>query len=317
MTLRIVLALALALAALWLLAPREPARLGPVALDLPEDLVAFLAVREAGIAPADRAYLRWAGAPGATTDLAVVVLHGFSAGVRETAPLPEAVARGLGANLFVQRLAGHGQDGAALARASVADWWRDTAEAIAIGRRIGRRVLLIGTSTGGTLAAEAARDPALGPALAGVVLISPNFRLRNPAGRLLTWPLARVWVPLVAGRERCFAPLNADHGAAWTTCYPTTALLPMAALVARAARGGYAAAGMPLLVIQDPGDTVVDPEAARDALAHWAGPVTLAAVEAGPGDDPMRHVIAGDILSPDLTPRLRTRILDWAGEVLR
>ena len=193
---------------------------------------------------------------------------------------------------------------------------RDTADAVAVGQRLGRRVVLVGTSTGATLAAEAARDPVLGPQIDAVVMLSANFRVRNRAAGLLRWPFARAWVPLVAGAERCFEPLNDAHAAGWTSCYPTVAALPMAALVARAAQGSYCAATQPLLVIRDPRDAVVDPEAADRALADWAGPVTVRDVTAGQGDDPSAHVIAGAALSPGMTETIAEMIADWVAEAI-
>lgn len=173
--LAVLLTLAGAALVIWLLAPREEARLLPVTVDLPADLSGWLAEREAAIDPDLAARIEWADAPDAQTEIAIVYLHGFSASPREIAPVPQHVAKALGANLFLARLTGHGQDGAALATASAEDWWRDTAEALAVGQRLGRRVVVIGTSTGATLAAEAARDPVLGQGIAGVVMISGNF----------------------------------------------------------------------------------------------------------------------------------------------
>lgn len=302
----------------WLFAPREEARLLPVRIDdLPEDLDAWLTTREAGIAPDLAARIDWAGQAGQQTDLAIVYLHGFSASPAELRPVPEQLATAFGANLYVARLTGHGLGGQAMAQASVADWWRDTSEAVAIGQRLGKRLIVIGTSTGATLAAEAARDPVLGQGIDAVAMISPNFGLQNPAAGLLRWPLARWWVPLIAGRTRCFEPLNAEHQAAWTTCYPTVATLPMAALVGHSVKGHYAQARQPALFIWAETDTVIDPAAARTVSGGWGGPVSVETVQPGPDDDPSHHVIAGEILSPGLTPDVIRIIGDWISQTVR
>ncbi len=251
----------------------------------------------------------------ARTPLAVVYLHGFSASRAELAPVAEEVADGLGANLFETRLAGHGQDAAAMLEGSADAWTADTAEAIALGRRLGERVVLIGTSTGGTLAVLAAADPEMGADLAGVVLVSPNLRVLGRGARLLDWPLARWWLPLVAGRERGFEPVNARHAAGWTWRYPTAAVLPMAELVRRANRVRFEAIGVPALVLFDPGDTVVDARRTLEVAARWGGPVTLHRLALGPGDDPSRHVLAGDALSPARTAEVVAAIVAWAREL--
>lgn len=315
MLIRLLIGAGLLLLLIWAFVPREPAQLRPVQVDLPGDLpgdlTAWLATREAGIAPDLAARIDWAGAAGQQTDLALVYLHGFSASPAELQPVPERVAAGLGANLYVARLTGHAQGGEALAGARLTDWWRDTAEAVAIGQRIGRRVVLMGTSTGATLAAEAARDPVLGQGIDAVVLISPNFGLRNRAAGLLRWPLARWWVPLVAGKTRCFQPVNAAHATGWTSCYPTVATLPMAALVGHARRGDYRAARQPVLMIWSKDDQVIDPRFIAPVADTWSGKVAQRTVTPGPGDDPSRHVIAGDILSPGMTQAVARMIQDW------
>lgn len=112
----------------------------------------------------------------------------------------------------------------------------DMAEALAIGRRLGERVLIVATSTGATLATVALADPAGAADVAGAVFVSPNYRLASAAGALLDLPLARVWGPWVAGAEHGFTPLNAGHERWWTTRFPIEALFSMATLL-RHARG--------------------------------------------------------------------------------
>ena len=63
----------------------------------------------------------------------------------------DIVAGAVDANLFYTRLQGHGRSGKAMGEATVEGWINDLAEAEAIGRRIGERMVLVGTSTGGTL----------------------------------------------------------------------------------------------------------------------------------------------------------------------
>lgn len=311
----VLLALAVAFAALWFLAPREPVAMAPFdPAAIPADpaaLPAWLAAQEAavpGIRPGAEKQVIWAGAPGARTPWAVVYVHGFSATLQEIRPVPDRVAKGLGANLFFTRLTGHGQDGAALAAATAGDWRRDMAEALAIGARLGDRVLVIATSTGGTLAALAAAE---GQAMDGLALVAPNFALRSRAGALLDLPFARHWAPLVAGAERSFPPRNDAHGRWWTTRYPTTAVFPMAAVMRLARETDFAAARVPALFLFSPQDYVIDPAALRRVAEAWGGPAGVTEIDPGAGGD--AHVIAGDVLSPDGTAPAVTAILDFAG----
>ncbi|WP_328757522.1 alpha/beta hydrolase [Fuscibacter oryzae] len=284
---------------------------------LPEsstDLAAWLARSElqfSDIRPGDGKQIVWAGVAGKKTPLAIVYLHGFSGGPWEIRPVPDRVAKALGANLFFTRLTGHGRSSAAMAMASAGDWLHDTAEALAIGRRLGDRVVVIATSTGGTLAAVAATEPALAQDMAGIVMISPNFGLRRGEAMLLDMPFVQAWGPLLVGRELGFEPVNAGHAAHWTTRYPTRAVFPMAALVNYARKLDYGAVKVPILVLISPQDQVVSPRKTRSTLAGWGGPVTLVERQIGPGDDPYAHILAGDILSPNQTAPVVGLITDW------
>ncbi|GGH55941.1 alpha/beta fold hydrolase [Frigidibacter albus] len=309
-----------AVAAVALFAPREPAPLAPRfdAAEVPGtmQIEAWLAAREAGFAdivPGLQKRVVWAGQAGKTTPVSLVYLHGFSASSEEIRPLPDLVAEQLGANLFYTRLSGHGRGGAAMAEPAVQDWVDDLAEAVAVGGVLGERVYLIGTSTGGTLAAVAANDRKLSQRIAGVVLISPNFGLNHRFAGLLTWPLARYWLPLVLGSEGGFTPLNEAHGVFWTARYPVQAILPMAALTRAAAALDYFTVATPSLFIFSPDDAVVSVPAIRAISGQWGGPMVAVERQMGAGDDPYGHVIAGDVLSPGQTEATARIIADWIG----
>ena len=306
------------LAALWFLAPREgmDTRLSFDASVLPDDLDAWLATREqtfSDMRPDSAKSIVWAGDPGARTPWAVVYVHGFSADRQEVRPLPDLVAQGLGANLYFTRLAGHGRPGEAMAQATPEDWMTDIAEALAIGRRLGDRVLVMGTSTGATLATLALAQPGGAEGVAGVVLISPNYRLASGVSQaILDAPFVRLWGPAVAGAERSFAPLNEGHARHWTTRYPTAALFPLATLMRTARAVDFGAIATPALFVQAPADRVVSAAETARVAAAWGGPARLHAPDLTPQDDPYAHVIAGDILSPAQTAPLAALVLDWA-----
>lgn len=314
---RLLLALLIAGGLVWAFAPREPVDLGIefTAESLGPDLEAYLAASEArfaGIVPDTEKRILWAGAPGVQTPLSVVYIHGFSATRQEISPVPEDVAAALGANLFSTRLAGHGRGGAAMAEPLAGDWIEDMAEALAIGRRLGRRVLVIGTSTGGTLAAIAAVEPALAQDLAGIVFVSPNFGINPVASFLLGLPLVRQWGPVLVGQTRSFPAHNEAHGRYWTTSYPTVAAVPLEALVRHALTLDYTTTTTPALFVYSDRDQVVQPARTADIAAQWAGPVQSWQPELTAGDDPNAHLIAGAIMSPGQTAPVVARIVDWA-----
>jgi esterase/lipase len=306
------LALPALLALLFALGPRPQVATPAAASALPADLDAYLAASEgrySDITPGAEKHIRWAHADRRQTDLAIVYLHGFSATRQETAPLAEQLAERLQANVFHTRLHGHGRPGPALAEAQAGDWLADSREALAIGQRLGRQVLIIGTSTGATLASWLALDQPEAPVLA-YVLISPNFAPKDPAASVLTWPWAEHFVPLLLGAEHQWQPRNEAQARYWSHRYPVQALLPMMALVKHVRAQPLEQIQVPLLVLYSPEDQVVSAPAIEAAFARFGSPqkklLALADTQ-----DPSHHVLAGDILSPRDTPRVQAAILDF------
>ncbi|WP_438748347.1 alpha/beta hydrolase [Pararhizobium sp. O133] len=243
------------------------------------------------------------------TPLAIIYIHGFSASKGEVRPLPDQIARTLGANLFYTRLAGHARSTDAMADATVKDWQNDMVEALAIGARLGERTLIIATSTGASLATWALAQPALARHVAGVVFLAPNYRIKGRGAFLLTAPLAAMSARLILGPRRSVIPRNDLHAAYWTTNYPVRALLPMARLVKIVSALPFERITAPALFLHSPRDQVIDPNRTRIVAERWGGTATLL----DPGDigDSHGHVIAGDALSPKTTDSLVEVILNW------
>ncbi|HEY0929424.1 MAG TPA: alpha/beta fold hydrolase [Gemmatimonas sp.] len=247
------------------------------------------------------------------TPWSVVYLHGFSATRQETAPLAEDVAAALGANLFETRLRGHGLPGDSLRDVTAHDWLMDAEEALAIGRLLGDTVLLIGTSTGGTLAAWLAEQPrAQRAALGAVVLLAPNFAPRDPAAAVLSWPWAnRVLPPFIPYRE--WTPRNDAQRRYWTVRYPSTVLFPMQALVTHVRSAPLAAYDLPTLVFYSELDEVVNPASTGEWIDRVRMvsevPVQVMPVDPLAGED--AHVLAGRIMAPGQTAHIRDAIVEF------
>lgn len=275
-------------------------------------LEAHLAAREAEVAGLREGCAKqvvWASGR-EKTSVAVVYVHGFSATAAEVRPLPDMVADALGANLYFARLAGHGQDGAAMGRATLAEWEADVVDALEIGAVLGHEVIVIGCSTGCTLLTSAL---ARGAKVKGIVHLSPNFGLRNMlAHAVLQMPGVRTWGPWLVGKERSFEPISEDHIKYWTVKYDTQAVFTMADAV-------RVALGSPVEQIKTPAyfaycetDQVVSPKKTKAVMARWGGPLIQDVLVQGPDDDKMGHVMAGDVFSPRQTAGLAARIIDWA-----
>lgn len=247
----------------------------------------------------------------ARTAWSVVYLHGFSATRQETAPLAELVAQQLGANLFEARLRGHGLPGDSMGVVTAEDWLQDAQFALDAGRQLGDSILVIGTSTGGTLGvwlATLAREQRAG--LAALVLVSPNFGPKDKTAAVLTWPWAQQLLPrFIPYRE--WTPRNEEQARYWTVRYPSTALFPMQALVAHVRARALDEYDTPTQVFYNANDEVVDAE----RIANWLDAVAartsarLQQIRIAPLADEDGHVLAGRIVSPSQTAPIRDSIV--------
>jgi len=285
---------------------------------LGNDLDAYLAAGESrylDIRPGDGKHIVWADpATKAKTPLSIIYLHGFSASAEELRPLPDRVATALGANLFFTRLTGHGRSNDAMGDARLDDWLADFSEALSIGEALGERVIVMGTSTGASLATLALADPKIASRIAAAVFFSPNYGINSFGAFLLTTPIAPQLSRLLIGQTRGFAPYNAGHAAHWTTQYPTSALLPMAALVKLSVKSSVEQIRTPALFLYSSLDQVVRPDKVREVAGRWGGPREI--FDVGKTEDPVNHVIAGEIISPATTGALADRTIGWLKSTL-
>lgn len=262
------------------------------------------------IKPNNEKHITWAGTPGQRTAWSVVYIHGFSASRLETAPLTDIVAKALGANVFYARLSGHGRSDAAMGDATVQEWLADAKEALAIGRLLGDKVLVISCSTGSTLATwlDVHGDR---QQIAGHVFVSPNFAPKDSRAEMINGPWGHQIAFALLGDNRISTPPNAANGAAWTYTYPTKALFPMMALVKGVRDSDLHAFQSPLLALYSERDQTVEPAQTKAAFARIGSPhKTLLAIDYSESQG--QHVIAGDLRAPKATAPMATTIIDWA-----
>ncbi len=118
------------------------------------------------------------------TAYAIVYLHGFSASQEEGNPVHRNIAKQFGCNLFLSRLAEHGIDTSEqLLNLTPDTYWESAKQALAIGKQLGNKVILMGTSTGASQALQLAA--AYPNDVAAVVLYSPNIRVKDDNARIL------------------------------------------------------------------------------------------------------------------------------------
>ena len=249
------------------------------------------------------------------TPISIIYIHGFSASSEEIRPLPDLIAKKLKANIFYTRLKGHGRDANDMGQDSIKSWLNDLHEAIEVGSRIGKRILVISTSTGGTLSSIAALDKDLSKNILGFVFISPNFGINHKYASMLTWPLSKYWLSLFIGDTINSNPRNKLNSKFWTLNYPTTALIPMAKLVKIIKQKNFQNVTIPALFYFSLNDKVVNPQKTINFISQWGGESKTINVKMTKYDDKYSHIVAGDMISPKQTKKAFSEISRWIKDI--
>ena len=205
--LKIITVVVAVLAVVYFLGPKPAAPIyNNNLIQVPSDpaaLEAFIRSKEAAhkVKPDNEARIVWANdSTKAKTPYVIVYLHGFSASQEEGNPVHKNIAGQFGCNMYLARLSEHGIDTIdPLVNMTATSLWESAKEAYAIGKQLGDKVILMGTSTGGTVALELASNF---EDVAGLVLYSPNIAINNPSAFLTNNPwglqIARM---VIGGKE--------------------------------------------------------------------------------------------------------------------
>lgn len=119
----------------------------------------------------NEARIVWADSLKQKTPYSIVYLHGFGASQGEGAPVHTTLAKKYGFNLYLSRLKEQGIESDSAFKSMTAKNLLESAkEAVAVGKALGEKVIIMGTSTGGALGLYIAAE---NPDIAGLVLYSP------------------------------------------------------------------------------------------------------------------------------------------------
>jgi len=248
------------------------------------------------------------------TEYSIVYLHGFSASRQELVPVCDQLAKSLSANLFYTRLTGHGRTSDAMNEITANALLNDAVEALEIGKRIGKKVILIGTSTGGTLATWLATQQN-NEKIAALVLLSPNYGLKRPESELLFYPWGLQVFHFIQGKEYQFSAVNPLQEKYWTTRYPSDALLGMFALIDIVRESAVSDIKIPTLVLYSENDNVASVDKIKSQFSKLTTPTRKMVSVAG-SQDPQHHILAGNVLSPDTTGKVLAIIQEFLSPVL-
>src|SRR5258706_9668997 len=192
----------------------------PTVPQSPDELEKYVANQESKhkLKTDNEARIIWNDSSKKKTEYSVVYIHGFSASQEEGDPVHENFAKKFGCNLYLSRLADHGIDTVdQLINFTPDRWWASSKEALAIGKAIGNKVIVMSTSTGGTialmLAAQYPND------VFALINMSPNIAINDPNAWLLNNPWGLRIARLVIGSEYRVFPKDSLSDRYWNNPY--------------------------------------------------------------------------------------------------
>jgi len=252
------------------------------------------------------------------TEYAVVYLHGFSASQEEGDPVHFEFAKKFGCNLYLARLAEHGVDTTEpLANYTAEKSWRSAVEAYAIGKQVGKKIILLSTSTGSTLALKLCAEF---PDIAANIMMSPNIAINDPNA----WMANNHWgsqiAYLVVGKHKIAKDTTALYKQYWNQRYSTNSLVQLEELLESTMKEStFKKITQPSLLLyyfkdKDHQDDVVKVSAMKRMFLQLGTPEGLKREVAIPNAED--HVLASPIKSKDVES-VKKEIDKFAIEILK
>ena len=168
-----------------------------------ESIVNTKEISNKNIKPNNQAKIIWAeNYKQKQTDIAFVYLHGFGASSREGEPIMSQLSKNYNANVYMSRLKEHGISRDDSFKNLTPENYIETAEeALSIGKIIGKKIILVSTSTGGSLSLKLASEDSSD--VLGLILYSPFIDLVNPAFKMIVTPEGKAgFIKMNKGSEK-------------------------------------------------------------------------------------------------------------------
>ncbi len=255
----------------------------------------------------------------AQTEYALVYLHGFGASQEEGDPIHEEFARRYGMNAYLARIADHGlTDQEPFLDLSADEMVKSAEHALAIGKQIGKKVILMSCSTGSTLslylAAEFPED------VEALIMYSPNVDVNDPNAKWLTRPWGYQIAKMVTGSEYREWNPPGDAKNYWYGKYRLNGVLSLKALIdGTMTKATFERINQPILMLyyyenENKHDRTVSIPRMKDMFQQVATPTELkrsiACATVG------HHCLASRFFSKDLD-LVRRETIDFAEEILQ
>lgn len=269
--------------------------------------------------PDNEARIIWADSSKNITEYSILYLHGFSASQGEGDPVHKNIAKKYGCNLYLSRLAEHGIDTTEkLVHLTADNLWESAKEAYSIASKIGRKVIVMGTSTGATLALMLAADY---PQIHSLILLSPNIKIFDPNAWILNNPWGLQLAKMINGSDYVISkdtrPIYKQY---WSYGYRLEAVVALEEMLETAMKPElFKKISQPVLMLyyyrdQVYQDSVVQVGAMREMFSELGTPP--GSKRSVPVPTAGNHVIGSYIKSNDVTT-VEKEIEKFIDEVLR
>ena len=253
------------------------------------------------------------------TKLSIIYIHGFSASLGEIRPVPEILAKELKANLFFTRLSGHGLiDEFSLKDVDGKNWYYDIEEAFEVGKKIGDKILVIGTSFGCTLATEYLSKNDNENLVLGNIFISPCFGVSDWRLSLGKYYWSKTLFRLIYGEKRIVKNRNFEEKKWWSNIYPIDAIINLIISIEKIWKSDFSTISSPALFIFSLKDKWIDVLRIKKAAKLWGGQVSLVTLDTNPNiDNGNSHVILGEIKAAEQTQLGVEIIMSWLNDLMK
>ena len=250
----------------------------------------------------NEARIIWSDSARKKTAWSVVYLHGFSASQEEGDPVHTDFAKKFGMNLYLARLAGHGVvSSEPMLDVTAENLWESAKQAYAIGKELGNKVILMGTSTGATLALKLAAEF---PEIAGLILYSPNIAINDSKAWMLNNPWGLQMARFIKGKYNHARDTTALYARYWDAKYRIEAIVQLEELLESTMKEStFSAIRQPVLMLyyykdEDNQDKVVKVSAMKRMFSQLGTPASEKRQVPIPGAGD--HVIGSYIKSKDI-----------------
>lgn len=145
------------------------------------------------------------------SEIAILYIHGFGASREEGEYVVSRVAEKFKANCFFVRLPGHGTNKEDHRDKTFKDYLEYSANTLMMMDRLGKKIVVMGTSMGGLIATWLAAN--FPDKMDAVILVSPFYDFVDVSANILKLPGGLAFAEALFGEVRDTSPKNPDYSA--------------------------------------------------------------------------------------------------------